>query len=152
MVTASDDNPRLPLPQYSMLPSDTMQALSNLRHFLANTETCNDKDDYQKAASALEVSAIQIARADVNVEVGAALIWPFFVPDTVIRGFKEREPNALIILAYYAVFLDVLDRLYWFWRGWGWKLLDEVDSQIESLDDPEPYRELLSWPQKHIKR
>ena len=90
---------------------------------------------------------MQIAHAHVNVEVGAVLLWPFFLPDSVIADIRERKPNGLVVLAYYAVFMDVLDITYWFLRGWGQKLLEDIEDQI---GDQDQIRDLLAWPRRQI--
>ncbi|KAH7186378.1 hypothetical protein BKA60DRAFT_613683 [Fusarium oxysporum] len=133
--------------EYSLLPDDIFYALSCLRRFLSETEPPEKKVDYEKAVTILEVSAIQTAYADVNVEVGAILLWPFFLPDSVVADIRERKPHGLVILAYYAVFVNALDRTYWFLRGWGQKLLEDIENEIGSQ---EQFRELLVWPRRHI--
>ncbi|KAJ3532861.1 hypothetical protein NM208_g8249 [Fusarium decemcellulare] len=133
--------------EYSVLPDDMFNALSSLRRFMLDTAPSGNKTDYEKAASILEVSAVQIAHADVNVEIGAVLLWPFFLPDSVVADIRERKPHALLVLAYYAVFMNALDRTYWFLRGWGQKLLEDIENQIE---DHGQFRDLLAWPRRQI--
>lgn len=122
-------------------------ALSRLRHFLTGHVPSKSKGDYEKAVTILDVSAMQIAYADVNVEVGAVLLWPFFLPESVVGEIKDHKPQALLILAYYAVFVSALDRIYWFLRGWGRQLFRDIDTQIEAQD---LCREFLDWPRRHI--
>lgn len=90
---------------------------------------------------------MQIGHAGVNVEVGAILLWPFFLPDSVVIDIKDYKPQALLILAYYAVFVSALDKIYWFLRGWGRELLKDINDKIA---EQEPCREFLDWPRKHI--
>lgn len=101
---------------------------------MVEKESLEYKIDYEKAVTILEVSAVQIAYADVNVEAGAILLWPFLLPDSVIIDIRERKPRALVMLAYYAVFVNALNRIYWFLRGWGSKLLEDIGDQIEDQD------------------
>ncbi|KAI1465554.1 uncharacterized protein F4812DRAFT_439283 [Daldinia caldariorum] len=153
LVTSVWLTPVDPLPdpkpslEYSLIPSDVYNALSRLRRFLTEHVSLKYKGDYEKAVTILEVSAVQIAYADVNVEVGAILLWPFFLPEIVVSDIKDHKPQALLILAYYAVFVNALDRVYWFLRGWGRKLLKDINDQIEAQ---EPCRDLLDWPHRHI--
>ncbi|EXL73148.1 hypothetical protein FOPG_11492 [Fusarium oxysporum f. sp. conglutinans race 2 54008] len=139
-----DSKPSL---EHSMLPDDVFFALSCLRRYLSEAESPEIKVDYDKAVTILEVSAIQIAYADVNVEVGAILLWPFFLPDSVVAAIRQRKPCGLVILAYYAVFVNTLDRIYWFLRGWGQELLEDIGNEIGGQ---EPSREMLVWPRRHI--
>lgn len=90
---------------------------------------------------------MQIGHAGVNVEVGAILLWPFFLPESVVNDIKDHKPEALLILAYYAVFVNALDRIYWFLRGWGRELLKDINDEIEVQ---EPCRDFLDWPRRHI--
>lgn len=122
-------------------------ALSHLRQFLIEHVSPKDRGDYEKAVTILEVSAVQIAHAGVNVEVGAILLWPFFLPESIVSDIKGHKPQALLILAYYAVFVSSLDRIYWFLRGWGRELLKDINDRIE---EQEPCRDLLDWPRRHI--
>lgn len=90
---------------------------------------------------------MQIGYADVNVEVGAVLLWPFFLPESVVSDIKDHKPQALLILAYYAVFVNALDRIYWFLRGWGQEVFKDIDDHIGVQ---EPSRDFLDWPRRHI--
>lgn len=133
--------------EYSLLPTDVYNALSQLRQFLVEHVSLKNKGDYEKAVTILEVSAVQIGYAGVNVEVGAILLWPFFVPESVISDIKDGKPQGLLILAYYAVFVNSLDRIYWFLRGWGREVLEDINDQI---GEQELYGDLLDWPRMHI--
>lgn len=122
-------------------------ALSRLRQFLADHVSLTSKGDYEKAVTILEVSAVQIAYAGVNVEVGAILLWAFFLPESVVCDIKDHKPQALLLLAYYAVFVHALGRIYWFLRGWGREVFKDINDQIEAH---ELYRDFLDWPRRHI--
>lgn len=133
--------------EYSLLPKDVYSALSHLRQFLSEHVSLKSKGDYEKTVTILEVSAVQIAHAGVNVEVGAILLWPFFLPESVVCDIKDHKPQALLILAYHAVFVHALDKIYWFLRGWGQKVFKEINDQVEQH---ELYRDFLNWPLRHI--
>lgn len=90
---------------------------------------------------------MQIGFAGVNVEVGAVLLWPFFLPESVVSDIKDHKPQAPLMLAYYAVFVNTLDKIYWFLRGWGREVFKDIDNQIE---EQELCRALLDWPRRHI--
>ncbi|CAG9990080.1 unnamed protein product [Clonostachys byssicola] len=141
---ALDPKPSL---EQSVLPGDTFNALSCLRHVLCEHTPAYKKADYEKAVATLEISAVQTVCADVNVEVGAVLLWPFFLPDSIIADTRERKPLALVILSYYAVYIHTLDKSYWFLRDWGRRLLNDIEKHI---GDAELFRELLEWPRRHI--
>lgn len=53
---------------------------------------------------------------------------------------KRRVPQALIILAYYTVLLDVLDDRWWI-HGWSRRVLQDVLGSLE-----EQWRHWIEWP------
>ena len=57
---------------------------------------------------------------------------------------KQRKPQALIILAYYCVLLDILDNRWWI-NGWSTRVLRDV---MGSLD--EQWRHWIEWPMQSI--
>ncbi|KAL2166849.1 hypothetical protein VTG60DRAFT_2084 [Thermothelomyces hinnuleus] len=120
-----------PTLKYPPLPDDVFRALSRLGRFFEEDELLDNKVDYGHAVTVLDVSATQIAYADVNTEVGAVLLWPFLIPDSIVAGIEQREPHALLILAYYAVFLNALNTTFWFLRGWGRQLLSDIELNLK---------------------
>ncbi|KAG6358333.1 hypothetical protein INS49_014217 [Diaporthe citri] len=135
--TACDQKSSL---EYSLLPKDVYGALSHLRQFLIEHVSLKNKGDYEKAVTILEVTVVQIAHAGVDVEVGAILLLAFFLPESVVSDIKDHKLQALLILAYYAVFVHALDKVDWFLRGWGRELLKDINDQIEVQ---KPCRDLL---------
>lgn len=57
---------------------------------------------------------------------------------------KRRVPQALIILAYYCVLLDILDTRWWVY-GWSTRVLRDV---LGSLD--EQWRHWIEWPVQSV--
>lgn len=57
---------------------------------------------------------------------------------------KRRLPQALIILAYYCVLLDILDNRWWI-HGWSTRVLRDV---LGSLD--EQWRHWIEWPVQSV--
>jgi hypothetical protein len=53
---------------------------------------------------------------------------------------KRRVPQALIILAYYCVLLDILDNRWWV-QGWSKRVLQDVLGSLE-----EQWRHWIEWP------
>lgn len=107
----------------------------------------DNKADYEQAVWNLTVSAMQMAPAGVKVEFGAVLMWGFFLPSSVTNDIEKLKPHALVLLAHFAVLLHLLDKTYWFLRGWGKQLLDNIDEQLK--DQPQ-HRKLLAWPFRNI--
>ena len=57
---------------------------------------------------------------------------------------KRRVPQALIILAYYCVLLDIMDPRWWV-NGWSTRVLRDV---LGSLD--EQWRHWIEWPVQSV--
>lgn len=57
------------------------------------------------------------------------------------RLLKRRVPQALIILAYYCVLLDVLDCRWWI-QGWASRIMRDIVACIGS----EQWRSWIEWP------
>ena len=57
---------------------------------------------------------------------------------------KRRLPQALIILAYYCVLLDIIDDRWWI-HGWSRRVLRDV---LGSLD--ETWRHWIEWPVQSV--
>ena len=57
---------------------------------------------------------------------------------------KRRLPQALIILAYYCVLLDVLDNRWWI-QGWSKRVLQDVHGSLD-----EQWRHWIEWPVQSI--
>jgi hypothetical protein len=132
--------------QQSPLPDDVFQAITELRRFFKG-EVMEHCEDYDQGVNALDVAAMQIAHAGINIEMGALLLWPFFVPESVVSDIKMRKPHALIMLAYYAVFLHSQDTTFWFLKGWGRQLLVQICQEIQN---EEKFKQVLIWPKKQI--
>lgn len=132
--------------QQSPLPDDVFQAITELRRFLKG-EVIEHCEDYDQGVNAFDVAAMQIAHAGINIEMGALLLWPFFVPESVVRDIRMRKPHALTMLAYYAVFLHSQDAAFWFLKGWGRQLLAQI---CEEIQDQQKFELVLSWPKQQI--
>jgi hypothetical protein len=57
---------------------------------------------------------------------------------------KRRVPQALVILAYYCVLLDVLDNRWWI-HGWSSRVLQDV---LGSL--PDQWQTWVEWPTQSV--
>ncbi|PSN67557.1 hypothetical protein BS50DRAFT_664830, partial [Corynespora cassiicola Philippines] len=73
-------------------------------------------------------------------------LWIHLVSDKFMDLLLERQPGALLILGYYAVFL-FRGQHYWFLQGVGEQILDVVEALI-----PTEWMNWLDWPKKQIRR
>ncbi|KAI8951143.1 hypothetical protein F4801DRAFT_589844 [Xylaria longipes] len=148
MLVPVDPPPdRKPSLEYSPLPNDIFHALSNLRLAFRDEVDLQNRADYDEAVSNLDLSAMHAAQAGVNIEVGALMTWAFLLPESVGVDIGRLEPHALVILSYWAVLLTALDGNFWFLRGRGRELLEEIDHRLQ--DQPR-FREYLKWPKANI--
>ncbi|KAG7116816.1 hypothetical protein HYQ44_006443 [Verticillium longisporum] len=77
------------------------------------------RKDYLDAVAALERTAALIAAAGMHVDPGMVFIWAYEVSGRVLADVRGRAPAALLLLAHYCVFLRVMERRIWYFRGWG---------------------------------
>ncbi|KAH7222336.1 hypothetical protein BKA60DRAFT_566617 [Fusarium oxysporum] len=56
-------------------------------------------------------------------EVRAALLWPLRMPDGFLALIQQREPLAMVLLAYYCVLLRYAETTCWFIKGWATTLM-----------------------------
>ncbi|KAH6879843.1 hypothetical protein B0T10DRAFT_582520 [Thelonectria olida] len=66
----------------------------------------------------LECSAKLIALAGAHIETGAVLAWMYGIHESILMDIRSHRPHALVILAYYSVFLATLEKRFWYARGW----------------------------------
>ncbi|CAM1505776.1 Fc.00g114130.m01.CDS01 [Cosmosporella sp. VM-42] len=138
---------RIPTLEYTSLPPDTFEALWALRVFQKSEIPSTSDEHYAGAIESLEKSARAIACAGIHAEVGTILSWPYGVHDSILADMRTRKPHALLLLAYIAVFFGVMDKSFWFVRGWGKGLLREVE---DLLSGHTRFLEYLKWPRKQM--
>jgi len=79
-----------------------------------------------------------------NCGISSIMCWPQENKTAFASLLKRRNPQALIILAYYSVLLDLLDGRWWL-QGWGRMLLRNV---IGSLGDE--WKSWVDWPMQTV--
>nr|OQO16213.1 hypothetical protein B0A51_16576 [Rachicladosporium sp. CCFEE 5018] len=72
--------------------------------------------------------------------VSAIVCFPQADPTAFISVIRRRRPQALVILAYYTVLLDLLDSRWWL-QGWGRGVLRDV---VANLGDE--WKSWIEWP------
>jgi len=85
-----------------------------------------------------------VLRSQGNSNVGTIICWP--KQDTVAFAtlVKQRMPQALVILAYYCVLLDVLDNRWWI-HGWAARVLRDLMGSLG-----EQWRHWVEWPVQSV--
>lgn len=81
-----------------------------------------------------------VLRTQESCSVASILCFPKQDSTPFAILIKRRVPQALIILSYYCVLLDVLDTRWWI-RGWASRILTDV---LGTLD--ETWKQWIEWP------
>jgi hypothetical protein len=71
--------------------------------------------------------------------------WPSLLPDDYVSRLGKREPEALVIFAYFAALLSKAESCWWL-RGWGEHFISNI---LELLDLK--YRVWIQWPLEELK-
>lgn len=72
--------------------------------------------------------------------------WLYRLPEDFVGLLQEKEPRALVVLAYWAVMLKYMDSV-WFMKGWS----EHVLSGISACLKPE-YRPWIEWPLRRVRQ
>ena len=79
-----------------------------------------------------------------NCSVASIICFPKQDSGKFAQLVKRRQPQALIILAYYCVLLDILDSRWWI-QGWSTRVMRDI---LGSLD--QQWRHWIEWPVQTI--
>ncbi|KAK3069680.1 hypothetical protein LTR53_011797 [Teratosphaeriaceae sp. CCFEE 6253] len=85
-----------------------------------------------------------VLRQQAQTSVASILCFPKMDSAPFSQLIRRRIPQALVILAYYCVLLDVLDTRWWI-HGWASRVLRDV---IGSL--PEQWQSWIQWPVQSV--
>lgn len=72
--------------------------------------------------------------------VASIVCFPRHDSTSFAQLIKRRVPQALVILAYYSVLLDILDAKWWM-HGWATRVLRDVLGELD-----EQWRHWIEWP------
>ncbi|KAJ4256887.1 hypothetical protein NW762_008983 [Fusarium torreyae] len=137
----------LPSFENTYLPNDTFKALRCLQEFQSMDLPHSCLEDYQTAAVRLEYAAKLIALAGYNAESGVVLGWLFQLSERLLPDIEAQKSHALVLMAYFAVFLLSLETNFWYSRGWARQIFEQVESK---LGEDAHFREVLRWPRKQF--
>ncbi len=74
----------------------------------------------------------------------AGFVWPITLPPKFVDLLSEKQPEALVVLAYYCLIVHWGEQgrhAAWFLKGWGRYMLETVKDLL-----PESWHEHLGWP------
>ncbi|OQE31977.1 hypothetical protein PENSTE_c001G08107 [Penicillium steckii] len=86
-------------------------------------------------------SAGQLGIAFMDQIIG----WLYRLPERFVRLLEEKEPRALVILAYWAVMFRYMDAV-WFMEGWAEHVLGGVSTFLQA-----EYRPWIEWPLQKLR-
>ncbi|KAF7549473.1 hypothetical protein G7Z17_g6358 [Cylindrodendrum hubeiense] len=135
----------LPPLDKSFLPLDTWDAIRRLHDFYQAEIPSTSLKHYIETVDMLQDTAKLIAQAGVYVEAGAILAWMYRIGDSILVDIRAHRPHALLVLAYNAVFLSTLEKNFWYSRGWGKQLIEEIE--IKLAGEPKCL-EIFQWPKQ----
>ena len=71
--------------------------------------------------------------------------WPIHVSDAFLELCLARHPIALIVLAYFAVFISKRTNM-WFNERWPCLIIDSIDSALRGSQ----WEQFIEWPRQNI--
>lgn len=127
------------------LPQDTFAALHRLSTFFHINLPEAMRDDYKAAVAELRKAATLIAHAGIHVEIGMLMFFPYVVPESIIGDIQAGSPYAMILLAYFALLLSVLEPSFWYIQGWSRQLFATIET---GLEDYPGFQDMARWPRE----
>ncbi|KAK7595687.1 hypothetical protein V3481_002335 [Fusarium oxysporum f. sp. vasinfectum] len=137
-----------PLDQ-STLPLDAFQALRRLFTFYRSNLSDSDRADYEFATLQLRKAAILIAHAGPQAEIGMVMFFPYVISANVMSDIQANNPYALVLLSYFAVLLGLVERQFWYVKGWSRRLMEAIEIH---LDNGPEFLKVATWPRTIIAR
>ncbi|CEI68842.1 hypothetical protein FVEN_g11151 [Fusarium venenatum] len=147
MLDSDKESERYPNLDNSALPRDTWAALRRLRAFQEADIPATGLQHYAEALDDLETSVRLFAAAGVQTESGAVQFWLYSVHDGVLLDLAAHRPHALLLFAHYLVHWAVLERKFWYVRGWSQQLMAKIE---EGLIGQPMFLEMLNWPKQKV--
>ncbi|KAF3803863.1 hypothetical protein GCG54_00008365 [Colletotrichum gloeosporioides] len=116
---------------------------SHLKEFLTGMTTSSSATEACLGALGgvqwvLDMAQQEPARFDVGVH--AVMAWPLYVTDEYVEALHQHQPEALVVLAFYAATLHRY-RQYWAFGSSGSSVVHLVASSIGSF-----WQDALRWP------
>ncbi|TAQ87251.1 hypothetical protein B7494_g4414 [Chlorociboria aeruginascens] len=113
-------------------------AISRLRELCVSVADPGASSAYDLAIRELQIVYAGLHHYKDRSQIGITCSWCTRISETYILLLKARAPEAMVILAFYAVLLDRFSE-YWFLDGWGQHLIGVIS---HSLGPPwEPHLE-----------
>lgn len=127
------------------IPQSANYALGHMDFMLAS-DMISMEDNQICSMILAELKGIYdvVLRTQGPCSMSSILCFPKQDPAAFSQLIKRRVPQALVLLAFYCVLLDVLDSRWWI-SGWASRVLRDVLSSLE-----EPWRQWIEWPVQSV--
>lgn len=129
------------------LSPDACEAVATLRASQESQIPSNSLGQYQVAIDNLEACYSLVALSRSEIEPRCIFVWLYHLHDDLILDLSARRPQALLIIAYFSVFLASIEENTWYLKGWARQLLDQVVTHFEGQPG---LLELIKWPRKQV--
>ncbi|TKA42469.1 hypothetical protein B0A54_06919 [Friedmanniomyces endolithicus] len=134
------------LPPEAYTPPEGMDFGLNHLDYMLNVEAIMLDDRRVCALILAELKQIyySVLRQQGQTSVASILCFPKMESAPFSLLIKRRVPQALVVLAYYCVLLDVLDSRWWI-QGWAARVLRDILGAL-----PEHWQTWIQWPVQSI--
>ncbi|KAK7445882.1 hypothetical protein CaCOL14_004865 [Colletotrichum acutatum] len=92
----------------------------------------------EKLQWVIDLTRTQPSKFEVGVH--AVMAWPLCIPDEYIEALHQHQPEAFVILAYYAAMLHRYRR-FWAFGGSGAPIVHLITNSVGSF-----WQDVLAWP------
>ena len=144
--------PRIPLSDGLKSVLGKLFALNERRHPPNFGQTCAKPDDekiYIGCKTALYWLSETFTICLQNDFRGYCLTWIVLAGNDFSRAVQQEDQVSLLILMYWGLLVELLGRDYWWVKGYGQLLINEICSKIP-INADETTKELIAWAQKHV--
>lgn len=121
--------------------------MAKLRAYQESQIPADSLDAYRVALDNLEACFTLAALSSSKIEPGCFFVWLYHLRDDLILDLIARRPRALLILAYFSVFLASIENNTWYLKGWARQILDRI---VTCLAGQPCLLGLVEWPRKRV--
>lgn len=129
-------------------PSEKLlEIIDHLRHLL-DVSGSDDPADVSTCREVICGSVKWIETALYSTrdsELRVVFSWPLYLTDPFIKLIRQRHPVALAVLANYCLALHFARPEYWFVKGWGKSVIQDIANTLDSQ-----WEHLIAWPRAKV--
>ncbi|KAM5344341.1 hypothetical protein ACJ41O_012878 [Fusarium nematophilum] len=124
--------------------------LESLESSLANVASDATSTVISAAISALSECISRFSSTmmvEDSVALRAAFLWPILLPTEYVALLRQRDPVAMVVLAYYCTILRLAESDCWVVNHWADALIECLWSGLSGG----PYEEFILWPVENLR-